>query len=192
MDNIAILGWGSLLWDLDDLEPKVEGEWYVAQGPSLPFEFSRISDKRNKALAVVIDYEHGAACATSHIASIRSDIIEARLDLAARERAQEHHIGYCTSLEDGQEHGDSETVVSVRSWLRETPYNGAVWTHLPRNFEERMGHAFSLTAAVEYLQALPSDSLRDAREYIESAPENVETPLRTLLRDHSWWQAITY
>ena len=39
MNGYAILGWGSLLWDLDDLSPHVRGPWRVCAGPALPMEF---------------------------------------------------------------------------------------------------------------------------------------------------------
>ncbi|SVC10487.1 uncharacterized protein METZ01_LOCUS263341, partial [marine metagenome] len=37
---IAIIGWGSLLWDLDNLTPFVQGDWAINAGPRLPLEFS--------------------------------------------------------------------------------------------------------------------------------------------------------
>ena len=39
-DRYAVLGWGSLLWDLDDLAPKVTGDWHMLAGPALPMEFA--------------------------------------------------------------------------------------------------------------------------------------------------------
>ena len=101
MAKIAVIGWGSLLWDLDDLEPHVEGAWQVAQGPMLPLEFVRVSKKRNMALAVVIDHDHGVPCASSHILSRRGDVQDAVVDLARRERAPEDQIGYVDTSSGG-------------------------------------------------------------------------------------------
>jgi hypothetical protein len=37
--NIAIIGYGSLIWDLADLAAHVEGPWRRGAGPHLPVEF---------------------------------------------------------------------------------------------------------------------------------------------------------
>ena len=84
--RIAILGFGSLIWDLDDLAPQVEGPWSMRAGPRLPIEFSLISAKRKMGLALCIDPEAGAPCATHAIRSRRDDLEVAAADLAARER----------------------------------------------------------------------------------------------------------
>ncbi|MDP6530786.1 MAG: hypothetical protein QF375_02760, partial [Arenicellales bacterium] len=59
MARFAIIGYGSLIWDLDNLAPYVEGEWDMYQGPHLPLEFSLISKKRKRALALAIDHVDG-------------------------------------------------------------------------------------------------------------------------------------
>jgi hypothetical protein len=48
--NIAILGWGSLVWDQRVLP--TESEWN-SEGPRLPIEFSRVS--QDGRLTLVID-----------------------------------------------------------------------------------------------------------------------------------------
>lgn len=53
--KIAILAWGSLIWDDNWPEfDKQRGEW-LKDGPILPLEFSRVSASRDKALTLVID-----------------------------------------------------------------------------------------------------------------------------------------
>ncbi|HOW68396.1 MAG TPA: hypothetical protein P5055_13320 [Candidatus Paceibacterota bacterium] len=52
--SIAILGWGSLIWNPRDLP--ITGDWQ-GDGPVLPIEFTRISD--NGRLTLVIDERHG-------------------------------------------------------------------------------------------------------------------------------------
>ena len=48
--KIAILGWGSLIWNQNGLP--VKGQW-KKNGPVLPIEFSRVS--RDGRLTLVID-----------------------------------------------------------------------------------------------------------------------------------------
>ena len=86
-DTFVILGYGSLIWDLDDLAPHVELPWYMHAGPAMPMEFSRISPKRKMGLVVVLDAEHGEPCATHAVRSRKEDIHAVADDLKARERA---------------------------------------------------------------------------------------------------------
>ena len=86
--RIAVIGFGSLIWDLDNLAPFVTGDWMMGAGPSLPFEFTRVSPKRKMGLAVCLDYTNGDPCPTNAILSIRDDIDEAAEELRARERAK--------------------------------------------------------------------------------------------------------
>ena len=192
MAKIAVIGWGSLLWDLDDLEPHVEGAWQVAQGPMLPLEFVRVSKKRNMALAVVIDHDHGVPCASSHILSRRGDVQDTVADLARRERAPEDQIGYVDRSSGAIRSRYPSVHDGVLEWLNRSDYDAAVWTDLSRNYEDLLGHAFSLEAAIDYLKALPRPSLVEAHRYIESAPVNVETPLRAALRGQDWWRQVQY
>ena len=53
--RFAVIGWGSLIWDLEILEPHVRLPWAMGGGPRMPMEFSRISPKRLMGLVVVLD-----------------------------------------------------------------------------------------------------------------------------------------
>ncbi len=184
----AIIGWGSLLWDLERLAPRVDGVWARGAGPVLPLEFSRVSPKRKGALTVVIDPARGRPCPTHVIAARAPSLEDAAADLAARERAPIGRIGaVCTA--SGAAAGAHERLVeAVAVWCGEAGFTGAVWTDLPENFEERTGTPFSLERARAYLAELPPPSLAEAVRYIERAPEETDTPLRRALSDDPWWR----
>lgn len=187
MSKIAVIGFGSLLWDLDDLAPKVSGEWKMYEGPVLPLEFSLVSRKRHFALALVIDYLDGAPCPTCVIDSIRSDISASVADLAERERMAPSNIGFI-DRESGQSHSHrKETQETFWRWIKDTDYSGAVWTDGERNFETLTGERFSLKTAQDHLWSLKGVSLEEARRYIREAPSQVQTPLRKALEDSPWW-----
>jgi hypothetical protein len=191
-ERIAIIGWGSLLWDLENLTPHVSGEWARDLGPRLPLEFVRVSPKRLDALTVVVVRVHGVSCASSFRLSRQSDVNMAAANLAARERSTLDHIGF-VSLGTGRHHSRlPETVDLVAAWLEGAGLDAAVWTDLPGNFRERTGQDFSIAAAVTYLGGLPEPSLVEAKRYIASAPAAVDTPLRRELDRHDWWQAVGY
>ena len=185
-DPIAILGWGSLIWDLDNLASKVAGDWRMGAGPRLPIEFSRISQKRRGGLTLVVDVNHGAMCLTHAVAHRGGDLATARADLAARERAAERHIGWADA---GAVWSDEDPAAPlVRDWLPGSGYGGAVWTALPGNFAEESGRAFGLEAAEAHLRALSGEDHAEAVRYIHFAPAETDTPLRRHLAMRTWWQ----
>ena len=189
MNGYAILGWGSLLWDLDDLAPHVRGDWAMRGGPALPMEFTRVSPKRKMGLVVCLDAAHGVGCATHAIASAKEEVSAVVADLARRERAPEDRIGR-VCLASGHAHGSSpEIVAGVRRWCLGEGWTGAVWTDLPSNFEDHLGEVFSVPRAVAYLRRLAGESLDEAVRYIESAPAATDTPLRRALAAEAWWLA---
>jgi hypothetical protein len=81
--RIAILGWGSLLWDEDLDFDGSHGTWQH-DGPTLKLEFSRVSTTRLGALTLVIDTEHGAETAVAWCLSKRTTLADA---ICARAKA---------------------------------------------------------------------------------------------------------
>ncbi|MGI9482198.1 MAG: hypothetical protein ACR2OR_07565 [Hyphomicrobiales bacterium] len=188
--RIAIIGWGSLLWDLENLAPHVVSGWSYGGGPRLPLEFSRVSPKRKHGLVVIIDPDHGVPCPTSHIESVRSELGAAVDDLAARERAPVERIGHA-HLETGQINSSNPPLNTVLTgWLEETHFDACVWTDLPANFQEHWEEPFSISEGIKYLKTLDPVSLDEAKRYIENAPQETVTPLREALADDPWWQSI--
>ncbi|HUS56161.1 MAG TPA: hypothetical protein VMY41_19405 [Thermohalobaculum sp.] len=189
MTRYAIIGWGSLIWDPENIAPHVQGDWAMGGGPVLPMEFTRVSIKRNMALAVCLDVVHGVGCITNAIASVRDEIGPVISDLARRERAPDHHIG-AVCLASGHANGTSAAMVAdVRKWCQARGWTGAVWTDLPSNFTEHLGQEFNIPRAIAYLRGLTGDSLDQAVSYIEQAPAATDTPLRRVLNADDWWLA---
>ena len=183
-----ILGYGSLLWDLDDLAPHVRGGWRMAAGPALPLEFSRVSPKRKLSLVVVIDTLAGAPCPTHVIDSARGSVAEAVADLAARERTEAAHIGWVDAATGASRSNRAGVAGTVRDWCEATGARGAVWTDLDGNFERATGAPFTIARGIAYLKTLEGDGLAAAREYIDGAPVQTDTPLRRALNADPWWR----
>ncbi len=190
MTRVAVIGFGSLIWDLDDLAPHVAGDWQMYYGPVLPLEFSLVSRKRQHALALVIDHADGLSCPTCVIDSARETLEEAVADLAARERTAIDNIGFVDQI-TGDSHSAHETTrETLWGWIQNSSYDSAVWTDGTRNFEALTGRRFDLQAAMDHLRALSGDGLSEARQYIDNAPAGVDTPLRRALKDSSWWNHV--
>ncbi|MDH3740979.1 MAG: hypothetical protein OER56_05220 [Hyphomicrobiales bacterium] len=189
--KIAVIGYGSLIWDLDDLEPKVNGAWQRSTGPAMPVEFARVSPKRKQALVLVIHQGVPAPSATSYIMSNRTSLEQAIEDLAARERTDLDHIGHATR--GGKSFSRNEGVAETAGqWLDDTGLDAAVWTDLDGNFDDHTGDAFSHEAGLTYLRTLTGQSLFEAWQYISYAPAETDTPFRRFLSTDSWWNGLDY
>lgn len=183
---VAIIGWGSLIWDPENLAPHLRGDWIMGGGPTLPLEFSRISPKRKMGLALCIDDAVGTLCATHAIGSARDNVDAARADLAARERAPLDLIGMVCARSGravgvGADH--------AADWVAATGALGAVWTALPPNFTDHAAEPFDLAAAERWLLGLSGASRDEAVRYIHNAPATTDTALRRVLATRDWWQA---
>ncbi len=185
--RIAIVGYGSLIWDLENLSPFVKGDWQIGTGPAMPVEFSRISPKRKKALVLVIDNTLDHLCQTCVIESTRNNIELAIADLAARERCKPDMIGYVSSC------GKSlHLQASAASWLAKSGFDAVLWTSLPGNFQIEQSKAFNHKNGLDYLKTLSGDPLAEAWRYIEYAPEVTNTPFRNFLSSDPYWQSLDF
>ena len=190
--SIAIIAYGSLIWDEECLAPHIAGGWRRGRGPRLPVEFSRVSPKRKRALVLVIDESAPAPVPTSYTLSRRDDIETAARDLAARERAPLQTIGAATR--EGHTVNCPPAIGGiVNEWLARQPHlSGAVWTNLPGNFETEAGRPFSHQAGLEWLKSLSSDSLAEGWRYITRAPDETDTPFRRYLKTSPWWRSLDF
>lgn len=189
--KIAIIGYGSLIWDLDDLAPKVAGPWQRGIGPQMPVEFARVSPKRKLGLVLVIHEDVPQASRTSYLLSNRDTLDQAVIDLAERERTDREHIGFSTRAGDhySRTAGIAQT---VDKWLSETQLDAAVWTDLNGNFDDHTGETFSHEAGISYLRKLSGASLSEAWRYITYAPSETDTPFRRYLATDGWWSSLAF
>jgi hypothetical protein len=131
----------------------------------------------------------GDLCPTHAIESVRDDVAEAVIDLAARERTEPAHIGWI-DRQAGTTYSRRDGIAErVRDWCVAQDASGAVWTDLDGNFEEATGAPFTVERGIAYLRTLEGDSLAAALEYINGAPQMTDTPLRRALSLDPWWRA---
>lgn len=174
--HIAILGWGSLLWDARPDFDVLHDQWRE-DGPVLKIEFSRISKSRSDALTLVLDPVNGAANQVAYCVSKRPDLLQARQDLKSREGTTLKNIGFIGANEEKYSR-DPESMDSITAWASVKKLIGVVWTDLPSNFVEKTGEPFSPERALAYLDALDDEGTKAALEYIRKAPCSIRTPLR--------------
>jgi len=179
--KIAILGWGSLIWDTRVL--RIVGDWR-AGGPVLPIEFSRIST--NGRLTLVIDETNGAAVTTRYARSACDNLDEAIADLREREgRPSMERIGFLNLVanteRDWARQNHPHACDKIKTWAQANTWQAVIWTALTSNFAFKQEESFTTNAAHRYLRGLTGESKTLALEYIHRAPEEVDTPLRRLV-----------
>ena len=201
--KIAVLGWGSLLWDTESTKGKefekhlercsgADGLWCEG-GPTLRLEFSRISDSRSGALTLVLDYENGTQCQVGYRISARDDPEDAVCDLRQREGTRRDRIGLYLAGEEettrwARAHADAQE--EIRKWAKSTGIEAVVWTALQSNFAERASVSFSMETAMKWIKNGGPEGRRKAVEYISRAPAFVKTDLRDRLQVEPWFRKI--
>lgn len=186
--KVAILGWGSLLWDLKPEFERQHGKWRGA-GPVLKIEFCRVSESRKDALTLVIDPDSGAPCRVAYSMSHRSALAEVVADLRCREGTILANIGSLV-VNGSANVSKEESLQAIKAWALQKKVDAVVWTALRNNFttKSKVKKPFSVPAAIAHLQALDPEEKASAAEYIWRAPAFIETPLRSALQVHPWFQ----
>jgi hypothetical protein len=187
--SIAILGWGSLLWE-GGLEFDRWHDPWEFDGPTLKLEFSRISEKRLKALTLVIDPEHGAESVVAWCLSKRETLADAICDLRVREGTTLNNIGRVAITPGVAPLNCGVSEGAIAAWAGTKQIDSVIWTALKSNFPEKTSQPFSVAAVLSHVKGLTPEGKVKAAEYIWRAPEFVKTPVRTALQKEPWFSEI--
>ncbi len=184
--KIAIVGWGSLLWDSEPQFDRQHRGWRHP-GPKLKLEFSQIASPEDDGLALVIDPEHGKLCTVAYVLSRRACFEDAFFDLQAREKTTHLNIGF-VRLDVGAERGrDIGSLKSIRAWARKSRLSAVLWTDTPSNFRTSRGKPFSVANALAYIRSVKPEVKSRIAEYVWRSPKFVDTPLRRKLESTPWF-----
>jgi hypothetical protein len=182
--KIAILGWGSLIWDRNAAFDDHINDWQL-DGPKLPLEFSRISQTRSNALTLVIDTHNGTNCPVAYAMSKRKSPDDAICDLRSREGTILKRIGY--HFRDGTRNGEPDVPESIKTWGSAKGFDVVIWTGLSTNFHCDKKPDFSIDAALTHLKGLSPEGKVKAAEYIWRAPDFIKTKLRDAVQLEPWF-----
>lgn len=183
--RIAVLAWGSLIWDRRELA--IAGEFEPC-GPQLPVEFCRVSG--DGRLTLVIDEASDASCATYFAASASGDLDTAIENLRLRESMPSAKgVGFIDvasgKKSDRANERHPQAVAAIKAWVQLNGFDAAIWTALASNFDEpdKAAEPFSVEAAIRYLERLDAPRFSAALGYIRSAPPEVQTPVRAAVNE---------
>ena len=185
--KIAILGWGSLIWNPKLLQYNTTFGWQK-DGPMLPLEFSRIS----KDFRLTIVLEPAAKLVQSLYAISTNTILEeAVLNLAVREGSGRRAIGYYDK-NNNKSHSESfEYVENIKEWLAIHPeIEAVIWTNLGGNWKETDRLKSNTRNRIDHLKALDGPFKAIAEEYIRKAPIQIATNFRQEIEKELKWYPI--
>ena len=174
--KIAILGWGSLIWQPKDLKFDTNIGW-KENGPVLPIEFARIS--KDGRLTLVIT-PNGTEVPTLYSVSSFDSLDLAVLNLAVREGSGRKSIGYYDKSKDVFSPIEFSFKENIKNWIQTTDFAAVIWTNLPEklNLENMTKTEKDPDGRIDYLQNLKGSESALAEEYIRNAPKQIATKYR--------------
>jgi len=173
---IAILGWGSLIWNLGDL--KIREESWNTDGPRFPIEFARISNGNRLTLVIKPDFNQ---VPTLYATSQFDTIEQARKNLQERENSPNiDSIGYIifSSGESSIRRISNQLTNELNQWSLAKNYDAVIWTDLGPNFSDKSGTQFNIGNITSFLNSLSPTDYQSAKEYILNAPAQIQTRFR--------------
>lgn len=177
--KIAILGWGSLIWNPKELN--TAGEW-KKDGPLLPIEFARIS--KDGRLTLVIR-PASKMVKTLYIDSAFSDFDAAILNLQVREECLLSSIGYVNFNDNS--HNIKRIPVQIKEtlvkWNVSKKYDAIIWTDLGQNFKNSTSMVYTIHNVKRYIAGLKPQQYQGVKNYIFNTPEQIKTQLRKQLTE---------
>jgi hypothetical protein len=190
--KIAILGWGSLIWQPKELEFNKEIGW-ESDGPMLPIEFARIS--KDGRLTLVIT-EEGTLVPTFYAISKYKSIEEAVLNLVVREGSVRRSIGSYDKTSNEFFPINFEPSQNILDWLNiKTDIDAVIWTNLGENWnikneKHEIIRLIDSDKRIDYLKELKGNTRALAEEYIRKTPIQIQTKYRKLIEDELDWKPI--
>lgn len=188
--KIAILGWGSLIWQTKELAFNKSFGW-KKDGPILPIEFARIS--KDGRLTLVIT-ENGTEVPVLFTLSNYHNLEEAILNLAVREGSGRNSIG---SYDKSKDTFSSKFLFKdeIINWIKNTDFDAVIWTNLCENWNIKNDKGDIIRQIeperrIEYLKELKGHTSAIAEEYIRRTPHQIVTAFRKKIESELNWTVI--
>jgi hypothetical protein len=188
--KIAILGWGSLIWDPRSLQiiSSEDNKKWLDDGVKLPIEFARISGDGRLTLVIK---DNAVEITTLFSISVFQNLDEAILDLAVREGCGKNKIGFYNRQTKKINPTDFKYIKNIQSWLDiHSDIDAVIWTNLSPNFKDKIGLPIDAANALNYLKHIPLEIQVKAEEYIRKTPAIVDTIIRTAIEEELGWNKI--
>ena len=161
--RIACLGWGSLIWNPRALP--IRREWFK-DGPFAPVEFTRKSS--DDRITLVID-QSASPVRVLWAQMLSPDLQSATQDLCNREGIT-----------------GKDPFSLIGQWKRDG-LDAVIWTALNPKFRGHNNVRPSADQVIEHLRELTGTQQKDAKQYIECAPRQIDTDYRRRIEAELGW-----
>lgn len=176
--TIAVLGWGSLVWDPRTLP--IRRQWF-ADGPLIRVEFVR--ESRGRRVTLVLD---------SEVAPVRSlwaimdttGLDDARRQLQEREGCSIDRIGYWLANK-----AVPAGIMDLPKWAECRSIDALVWTALGPKWGDKEGVRPTADQVIDHLGRLVGTERDEAERYVRRAPRQIDTPYRRRIEAELQWTA---
>lgn len=184
--KIAILGWGSLIWNPQNLKFDKSIGWQP-NGPILPIEFARISNDGRLTLVIT---DNGSKNQVFYCVSSYDKLDEAILDLAIREGSGRGSIGHYDKNQDKYNKPSFKYKQEIKEWIGKLDIDAVIWTDLSEKWSVKSGSDIIPDNRIEYLKSLRGNTSVIAEEYIRKTPIQIKTKYRVLIEGELNWSPI--
>jgi hypothetical protein len=178
--KIAILGWGSLVWDPRSLH--IRAGWFT-DGPLLPVEFAR--ESKDKRVTLVITPGSPVVRSLWALSSLES-VEAATADLAFREEIKDENDPYSIGLWKQAPQAQAIVDPEIGQWATRLELDAVIWTRLKPRFGEQERIA-TADEVVTYLRGLSPEQQANAERYVRMTPRQIDTPYRRRLEQEFGW-----
>lgn len=179
--KIAVLGWGSLIWDMEREFSVVYSEW-LSDGPILPIEFARVSSKYPLTLVILEG--------SKNVRTLWNIVSANSLNVAIQSLSSREGLPSTKNISfiDCLNNTSSTTINSshesiLKQWCIEQKCDALIWTGLTSNFTKKTSKVLNIENVLYYLNNLTLDRKFLAKEYIFSAPSQIQTGFRKQIEE---------
>jgi hypothetical protein len=177
---IAVLGWGSLVWDPRTLP--IRRRWF-ADGPLVRVEFLRESGGRR--ITLVLDSEVPA------VRSLWAIMDTIKLDDARKQLQEREGCGRVDDIGYWQPVGGAvpSSILDLAKWAECRSIDAVVWTALGAKFHGKDGLRPTADEVIGHLGGLVGTERDEAERYVRRAPPQIDTPYRRRIEAQLQWTA---
>jgi hypothetical protein len=160
--------------------------WFT-DGPLLPIEFARFSSKSRVTLVIVEG--------KPEIRSLWALLVTDDLNNAVAQLARRENITANVTRDIGRwkvgEPCEGRIVHAISTWALERDLDAVVRTALAYKIKKEKDHIPSLDQVIARLRDAESKQLKKPREYVEKAPQQIDTDYRRAINKVFSWSCIS-
>jgi len=176
MTRIAVLGWGSLVWDPRELP--IQREWFK-DGPLVQVEFARQS-KDNRITLVLKEN-------APPVRSLWAIMDCTELEYAKEALRKREGCRNSEAIHDWPKRESSPKLIhGLKTWAALCSIEAVIWTGLSPTFNDNENTTI-IEQVLKHLNALSGAERDNAERYVRNAPRQIDTPYRRRIEASFGW-----